>query len=127
MLQTDFQAYECINSKGEDFLIFFYVFLCFKHRSPIGLSYFEPVDFIWTNLVKDYNAVLYTKFQAPELSGSEGEDFWIISIYFSDPGCPGAGHFGPGSHHLNKLGISKCYLPKFRNLNLAIMEKKIFK
>ena len=37
--------------------------------------------------------MLYTKFQASEASGSEEEDFWIISMYFygSNPVPLGAG------------------------------------
>ena len=30
--------------------------------------------FVWTNLVKEYQAMLHTEFQAPEPSGSGEED-----------------------------------------------------
>ena len=46
------------------------------------------------------------KFHSSEPSSSKEEDFLIFSIYFygSNSGPPGAGHFGPGGHYLNKLG-----------------------
>ena len=35
----------------------------------------DPGTLVWTNLVKDHQAMLQTKFQAPEPSSSGEEDF----------------------------------------------------
>ena len=45
--------------------------------------------------IKDHQAMLQTKFQTSEASGSEEEDFWIFSTYFYDSnlGLSGAGPF----------------------------------
>ena len=49
--------------------------------------------------------MLHTKFQAPESSSSEEEDFYGKYISFLNPRpTPPQGHFGFKGHHLNKLG-----------------------
>ena len=41
----------------------------------------DPGILVWTNLVKDHQAMLHTKFQAPEPSSSEEEDFEVYFIF----------------------------------------------
>ena len=43
--------------------------------------------------------MLDTDFQAAAPSGSEEKNEYLLCI---KPRTPGAGHFGPGGHHLNK-------------------------
>ena len=38
-------------------------------------DYLGPGVFIWTNLVKDHQTMLHTRFQAPESGSSEEDDF----------------------------------------------------
>ena len=82
MLHIKFHASEQSGSEEEGFLIFFYVFLWFEPRTPWPETILDPGTFIWTYLVKDYKAMLYTKFQASEPSGSEKEDFEYITMHF---------------------------------------------
>ena len=49
--------------------------------------------------------MLHTKFQAPEQSSSEEEDFEVYFI-FEPKTPPPQGHFGSQGYHLNKLGRS---------------------
>ena len=85
---------------------FLNIFLCFsmvRTKDPLRGAILDPGTLVWTNLVKDHQAMLYTKFQAPEPSSSGEEDFLNIFLFWSqDP--PPQGHFGPQGHHLNKLG-----------------------
>ena len=74
MLHTKFQTYGLSGSEEEDFLIYFYAFLWFEPRTP-GQRPLDPGTLDQTNLVKDHQAMLHTKFQAPEPSSSGEEDF----------------------------------------------------
>ena len=78
MVHTKFQASEPSVSKDEDYLINSYTFLWFK---PQTSSILDPGTFVWTDLVKDYQAMLHTKFQAPEPSRSREEDFLVYFIF----------------------------------------------
>ena len=71
MLDTKFQASESSGSEEQDFLIF----LWFERRSPWPGAILDPGIFVWTNLVKDRQVMLHTKFQTPEPSSSGEEDF----------------------------------------------------
>ena len=67
----------------------------------------DPGILVWTNLVKDHQAMLHTKFQASEPSSSEEEDFEVYFIFepkTPPPPPPPQGHFGSQGHHSNKLG-----------------------
>ena len=75
MLHTKFQASEPSGSEEEDFLICFYGFLCFEPMTPWRGVILDPETFSWTDLVKDHQEILYTKFQTPELSSSGKEGF----------------------------------------------------
>ena len=72
MLHIKFQASVPCSSEEEDFLIFFDVFLWFEPEPP-GPA--PSGTFIWTNLVKNHQAMLQAKFEASEPSASEAEDF----------------------------------------------------
>ena len=60
-------------------------FLCIfmaQTQEPLGCrAILEPGTFVWTNLVKDHQARLQTKFQADETSDFEEEDFLIFFFY----------------------------------------------
>ena len=62
MQYNKFQASKPSNYEEEDFLIYFYAFLWFEPRTPWRRTILDPGTFIWTNLVKDHYAMLYTKF-----------------------------------------------------------------
>ena len=98
MLHTKFQVFQPRGSEEEDFWMLFFVYFCFKPRTHLGRVIFDPRTFIWTHLVKDYQAMSDTEFQASEASGSE-EDFLIFSIYFYGltQDTLGWGRFGPGA------------------------------
>ena len=57
MLHTKFPASKPSNSEEEDFFNIFYVFLWFEPRTPCRGAIFKPGTFIWTNLVKDHEAI----------------------------------------------------------------------
>ena len=79
MLKIKFQASEPSGSEEGDFWIyFFYVFLLFEPGTPCPRVILDPVALIWKKLVKDYYAMLHTKFQAFEPIGSEEEEFLIF-------------------------------------------------
>ena len=46
-----------------------------RTKVPLRRAILDPGTLVWTNLVKDHQAMLYTKFQAPEPSSSGEEDF----------------------------------------------------
>ena len=81
MLHTKFQTPGPSGSEEEDFLIYFYAFLWFEPRTPWGGAILDPGTLVWTNLVKDHQAMLHTKFQAPEPSYSGEEDFEVYFIF----------------------------------------------
>ena len=71
-----------------------------------------PWDLGLNNLVKDHQAMLHIKFQAPKPSSSGEEDFKVYFI--SEPMTPcgraildslAQGHLGSWDLHLNELGI----------------------
>ena len=66
---------------------------------------------------KDHQAMLQTKFQTSEASGSEEEDFRIFSTYFydSDLGLSGAGPFctQPFEYIWQKT-TRQCYILNFK-------------
>ena len=80
MLVTEFQASKPSGSEEEDSSMYFYAFLWSEPRTPWHRAILDPQTFILTNLVKDHQAMLYTKFQAPEPSSS-GEDFVVYFIF----------------------------------------------
>ena len=41
----------------------------------------KPGTLVWTDLVKDYQAIVHTKFQAPEPSRSGEEGFEVYFIF----------------------------------------------
>ena len=41
----------------------------------LAVAILDPGTFVWTNLVKDHQAMLHNKYQAPEPSSSGEEDF----------------------------------------------------
>ena len=53
MLQTKFHTSGPSGSK-EDFLIYFYAFLLFEHRTPWCGAIVDPGTFICSNLAKDH-------------------------------------------------------------------------
>ena len=81
MLHTKFQASGPNGSEEEDFLIYFYIFLWFEPRTPWRGAILDPGSLVGTNLVKDHQAMLHTKFQAPEPSSSGEEDFEVYFIF----------------------------------------------
>ena len=81
MLHTKFQTSGPSGSEEEDFLIYFYAFLWFEPRTPWRGAILDPGTLVWTNLVKDHQAMLHTKFQAPEPSYSGVEDFEVYFIF----------------------------------------------
>ena len=82
---------------------FLNIFLWFEPRTPCHGAILDPGTLVWTNLVKDHQAMLHTKFQAPVPCSSGEEDFEVYFI-FEPKTCPPQGHFGPQGHHSNKLG-----------------------
>ena len=54
MQHTNFQASESSGSEVEDFKIFFYVYLWFKHKTLWGGAILHLGTFILINLVKNY-------------------------------------------------------------------------
>ena len=62
MQHNKFQASKPSNYEEEDFWIYFYAFLWFEPRTPWRGTILDPGTFIWTNLVKDQYAMIYTKF-----------------------------------------------------------------
>ena len=63
------------------FLNYFYAFLWFEPRTPWHRAILDPGTLVWTNLVKDHQTMLHTKFQAPEPSSSGEEDFEVYFIF----------------------------------------------
>ena len=55
--------------------------LWLEPRTLWGGAMLYPRATIWTNLVKDHQAMLHIKFQTSEQSGSDDEDF-EKNIYF---------------------------------------------
>ena len=90
-------------SEEENFLIYFYAFLWFEPRTPWRGAILDPGTLVLANLVKDHQAMLHTKFQAPEPSSSGEEDFEVYFI-FEPKTPPPQDHFEFQGHHLNKLG-----------------------
>ena len=64
---------------------YFYVFLWYEPRTPLAQAILDHGTFIYTNLVKDSQVMLHTKFQVSEPSGSEEENF-LIYFYGSNLG-----------------------------------------
>ena len=81
MLHTKFQTSGPSGSEEEDFWIYFYAFLWFEPRTPWRGAILDPGTLVWTNLVKDHQAMLHTKFQAPKPSSSGEEDFEVYFIF----------------------------------------------
>ena len=73
--------------------------------------------------------MIHTKFQVSELSGSEEEDFLIFFYVFLwfERRTPGPNHLGLWDLYLNKLGTRQCYIPYFKHMSQAVLQKKIFK
>ena len=80
MLHARVQTSELTGSEEEEFLIFFYVFLCFKPRTLLGRAILNPETFLCTNFLKDHYTMLHTKYQSPGPSGFRPEDF--LMLYF---------------------------------------------
>ena len=63
--------------------------------------------------------------------GERRYENWITQFLWFKYRTPwGWAHFGPLDLLLNKLGKRtpmQCYIPNFKHLNLAVLEKKIFK
>ena len=81
MLHTKFQTSGPSGPEEEDFWIYFYAFLWFEPRTPWRGAILDPGTLVWTNLVKDHQAMLHTKIQAPEPSSSGEEDFEAYFIF----------------------------------------------
>ena len=81
MLHTKFQTSGPCGSEEEGFWIDYNAFLWFKPRTPWHRAIWDPGILVWTNLVKDHQAMLHTKFQAPEPSSSGEEDFEVYFIF----------------------------------------------
>ena len=67
--------------------------------------------------LEDYQAMLQTKFQTSEASGSEEEDFWIFYTYFYDSnlGLSGAGPFcTPPFEYIWQKTTRQCYILNFK-------------
>ena len=138
MLYTKFQAPEPSGSEEEDFwihyiffTIFFYVFIWFVNRTLLRGTILDHRTFIWTNLVKDHQAMLQTKFHTSEPSGSEDEDFEIffyVCLRF-EPRIPWPGAIlDPGTYNWPNLvnTTRQCYIQNFKHLGQEILKKKIF-
>ena len=68
-------------AEEDDFKIFCFVFLRFEPRIFFWGVILDPGSSIRTNLVKDHQVMLHTKFQASEQSGSQEEDFFFYLFY----------------------------------------------
>ena len=75
MLYTKFKKCGLSGSEEEDFFLYISMHFYGLNLGPLARGHLGPWDLGLNKLGKGAPAMLYTKFQAPELSSSGEEDF----------------------------------------------------